>query len=154
MGKYAALFALAASFACSHNTLPGTEIEDTPQTRAVLDVFTAYRNALQSRDPKSILALTAPSYFDNGDPGHALSPTDYAALPGKLQHDFEKVTTLRLEATIKDIEVKGNQAHLDYFQVLRYSFDTPTGEKWKTESDDARMKFVKVGNAWKISSGL
>jgi hypothetical protein len=146
------VFLLAA--ACSHATLPGTTIPDTPQNRAVLDVFAKYRESLEARDPSGILALTAPTYYDAGDPSHSVAPTDYASLQKKLQNDFSKVSGIRLEATIKDIEVKGDEAHLDYFQVLRYAVKTPSGETWKSESDDARMKFVKVSGEWKIASGL
>ena len=83
-----------------------------------------------------------------------MGPTDYAALQKKLQNDFTKVNGIKLEATVKDIEVKGDEAHLDYFQVLRYAVKTPSGETWKSESDDARMKFVRVDGQWKIVSGL
>ena len=55
---------------------------------------------------------------------------------------------------IKDVQVKGDQANVDYFQVLRYAVNTPSGERWKSESDDARMKMVKIGQEWKIASGL
>jgi hypothetical protein len=151
--KRVALACLLAA-ACSHNTLPGTNIPDNPQTRAVLDTFSHYKNALEARDPSAILALTAASYNDRGDPARGIAPTDFAGLEQKLHTDFAKVTGLRLEATIKDLEVKDTDARLDYFQVLRYSVATPNGEKWKSESDDARMRFVKVNGQWKIVSGL
>jgi hypothetical protein len=38
--------------------------------------------------------------------------------------------------------------------VLRYAVATPSGEKWKSESDDARMRFVRLNGEWKIASGL
>ena len=60
----------------------------------------------------------------------------------------------RSDATIKDLQVKGPEAQLDYFQVLRYAVATPNGEKWKSESDDARMRFVRLNGEWKISAGL
>ena len=72
----------------------------------------------------------------------------------KLKADLAKVTGVRLEATIKDLEVKEGKARLDYFQVLRYAVATDAGEKWKSESDDARMRFVQVNGEWKIASGL
>ena len=140
--------------ACSHNTLPGTQIPDTPQNREVLDTFARYRDLLESRDASGILALAAPTYYDAGDPSHSLGPTDYGSLQDKLKTDFTRVKGIKLEATIKDIEVKGDDARLDYFQVLHYAIATPTGEKWKSESDDARMKFVRVKGEWKIASGL
>ena len=148
------LLATAALLACSHATLPGTQIPDSPQNRAVLDAFSKYRDALEARDATGLLALAAPDYADAGDASHGVSPTDYASLQRKLQTDFGRVNGIKLEATIKNIEVKGDDAHLDYFQVLRYAVKTPTGETWKSESDDARMKFVKVKGEWKIASGL
>jgi hypothetical protein len=151
--RRAALACLLAA-ACSHNTLPGTNIPDNPQTRAVLDLFQKYKNALEARDSTSLLALAAPAYSDRGDISRGIPPTDYASLQRKLQTDFAKVTGLRLEATIKDIKIADDQANLDYFEVLRYSVATPTGEKWKSESDDSRMRFVKVNGQWKIVSGL
>jgi hypothetical protein len=149
-----ALLATACLLACAHPTMPGTQIPDNPQNRAVLDVFSRYRDALEARDATSILALAAPSYSDNGDPIHGVAPSDYASLQQKLQTDFSRVAGIKLEATVKDIEVKGDEARLDYFQVLRYSVKTPSGESWKSESDDARMRFVRVKGEWKIASGL
>jgi hypothetical protein len=140
--------------ACAHAKLPGTNIEDTPETRAVLDVFGRYKQALEARDPAAILSLATADYSDPGDPARGIDPADRAGLQQKLQTDFSKVTGLRLDATLKDLEVNGNQARLDYFQVLRYAVATPSGEKWKSESDDARMRFVRVNGAWKIASGL
>ncbi len=152
--KTATLLATACLLACSHATLPGTNIRDSSENRAVLDVFTRYHQALEARDPAGIFALAAPGYYDSGDAAHSLPPTDYASLQKKLQSDFAKVTGLKLEATIKDIQVRGDEAHLDYFQVLRYAVATPSGERWKSESDDGRMQFVRVNAEWKISSGL
>lgn len=152
--KTAAALAALALAACSHSTLPGTSIPSNDQTRAILSTFTQYHDALEARDPARILALTAPSYYDTGDTSRGIGPTDYNSLQRKLTHDFEKVNGLKLEATVKNIEVDGEKANLDYFQVLRYAVVTPNGETWKSESDDARMRFVKVSGAWKIASGL
>ncbi len=151
--RRAALACLVVA-ACSHNTIPGTSIPDNPQTRALIDVFGRYKNALEARDPTAILSLVAPTYSDPGDPSRGMPPLDYASLEKKLQTDFAKVTGLKLEATVKDVQIKDDEGHLDYFQVLRYSVATPTGEKWKSESDDARMRFVKVSGEWKIAAGL
>src|SRR5437868_12557090 len=100
MKRAAALLLFLA--ACSHNTIPGTQIPDEPRTRAVLDVFGQYKNALESRDANALYGLAAPSYYDPGDPSRGLGPTDYKSLPGKLQHDFDRVPGLKLEVTVKD----------------------------------------------------
>jgi SnoaL-like domain len=149
-----ALLACLTAAACSHATLPGTNIRDTPQNRAVLDVFGRYKQALEARDARAILALTTPDYSDAGDPARGIGPIDHQVLEQRLKGDLSKVTGVRFEATVKDVEVKGEQARLDYFQVLRYAVATPSGEKWKSESDDARMRFVRINGEWKIASGL
>src|SRR3954469_15818645 len=69
-----ALLACLSAAACSHATLPGTNIEDTPQARAVLDVFGRYRHALEARDSAALVGLTAPEYADAGDPSRGLAP--------------------------------------------------------------------------------
>ena len=43
-------FLAACLLACSHNTLPGTQIPDTAQIREVLDTFARYRDRLEARD--------------------------------------------------------------------------------------------------------
>jgi hypothetical protein len=149
-----ALPACLLAAACSHATLPGTNIRDNAENRAVLDVFGRYKQALEARDPTAIIALTAPDYSDKGDPARGVGPADRPALEQKLKADLAKVTGVRLEATIKDLEVKEGKARLDYFQVLRFAVATDAGEKWKSESDDARMRFVRVNGEWKIASGL
>jgi hypothetical protein len=154
MRATAALACALALSACSHSKIAGTNIDDSPAARAILDVFNKYRQALEARDPAGLLALAAPSYTDPGDAPHGVGPTEYSSLPDKLKKDFDHVTGVRLEATVKDLNVQGDKARLDYFQVLRYAVATPSGERWKSESDDARMKFVRVDGQWKIASGL
>jgi hypothetical protein len=146
-----ALLGVLALAACSHRTIAGTSIEDTPQKRAVLEVFSQYKNAMEARDSAALLRLAAPSYFDTTDREH---PVDYETLKRTLPHQFDNVPALRLDVTLKDVEVKGNEARVDYYAVLRYDVKTPTTEKWKPSSDDARMKFAKVSGDWKITSGL
>ena len=148
------LLACLVAAACSHKTLPGTNIQDTPQNRAVLDVFAKYKLALEARDATALYELAAPGYTDPGDPSRGINPTEYANLKEKLRTDLSRITGLRLEATIKDLEIKEEVARIDYFQVLRYAVATPNGEKWKSESDDARMRLVRVNGEWKIASGL
>jgi hypothetical protein len=149
-----AVLACLLAAACSHNTIQGTNIPDNQETRVVLEVFGRYKHALEARDPTAIQALVAPTYSDPGDPARGVPPVDAAGLQQKLRSDFAKVTGIKLEATVKDLQVKNDEARLDYFQVLRYSVATPNAEKWKSESDDARMRFLKVNGEWKIASGL
>ena len=143
------------ALACSHRVIPGTNIPDEPQTRAVLNVFVRYKRALEARDASALLQLAAPEYSDSSNTSVGEGPTDYETLKTKLPQAFEKLSGLKLEATVRDVEVKAQEARIDYYQVLRFAIRPPNGnERWKNVSDDTRMKFVKVQGEWRIASGL
>ena len=140
--------------ACSHNLIPGTDIPDRPDTRAVIDVFAKYKLANEARDANAIFALTAPSYFDEGDVSHARAPMDYEGMKKKVSQDLSAVKSIRLDLTVRDLKVEGSKANIDYFATVSYAVAVPTGERWKRESDDARLRLLKIGGAWKIVAGL
>jgi hypothetical protein len=148
------LLALAALVACAHATIPGTNVPDNPQNRAVLEVLAEYKRAMEARDPNALLALAAPDYFDRGDSSRPNEPRDLQGLRRTLPKDFNGVRALKLDIDIRNLAIKGDRAQVDYFAVMRYAVAVPNGEKWFTESDDQRMKFERVGNEWKISSGM
>jgi len=148
------LLALATLLACSHNVIPGTNVPDDPQNRAVLQVLASYKQAMEARDANALLSLAAPGYFDRGDPSRPTDPHDLEGLRKSVPRDFTGVRALKLDIDIRNLKVDGERAQVDYFGVMRYAVAVPNGEKWFTESDDQRMKFVKVDGDWKISSGL
>jgi len=59
-----------------------------------------------------------------------------------------------VDIDIRNVKIEGDSAQVDYFGVMRYAIAVPNGEKWFSESDDQRMKFVKSDGDWKISSGM
>jgi hypothetical protein len=152
--RIASLFTLAALVACSHNTIPGTNVRDEPQNRAVLQVLASYKQAMEARDANALLSLAAPGYFDKGDPTRPTDPHDLEGLRKSVPRDFSGVKALKLDIDVRDLKIDGDRAQVDFFGTMRYAVALPNGEKWFTESDDQRMKFVKVDGDWKISSGM
>lgn len=152
--RIASLLALAALLACSHNTIPGTNVRDDPQNRAVLQVLATYKQAMEARDANTLLSLAAPGYFDRGDPTRPTDPHDLEGLRKTVPRDFNGVKALKLDIDVRNLTINGDQAQVDFFGVMRYAVALPNGEKWFTESDDQRMKFVKVDGDWKIASGM
>ncbi len=145
-----ALFVLAA---CARN-IPDTDIRDTADTRAVLDVIEKYRNATERRDAAAVLALVSTSYFDDAgtpDPGDDL---DYVQLQKALIHDYQRLPAVRMELGVKQIEVDGDKAFAIFFYDSHFRVTTPRGEVPKQTSDQSRMTFRKEGGTWKITSGL
>jgi hypothetical protein len=148
------LLALTALVACAHATIPGTNVPDSPENRAVLEVLARYKQAMEARDPNGLLTLAAPDYFDRGDASRPTEPRDLDGLRRTLPRDFDGVRTLKLDIDIRNLTIQGDRAQVDYFGVMRYAIAVPNGEKWFSESDDQRMKFVRIGNEWKIASGM
>ena len=152
--RIAPLLALATLAACSHNTIPGTNVRDDPQNRAVLQVLANYKEAMEARDANALISLASPGYFDKGDPARPGDAHDLEGLRKSVPRDFKGVRALKLDIDIRNLKIEGNRAQVDFFGVMRYAVAVPNGEKWFTESDDQRMKFVKVYGDWKISSGM
>jgi len=151
----AATLAIFVCAACSHNTIPGTNIPDRPENRAVLDIVAAYKAAMEARDANALLGLAAPNYYDRGDPNKmSTGPLDYGSLRREIPDDFKDVKSVHLDITVRDVQVEGDKARVDYYAVLRYAVSVPTGEKWFSEADDARMRLVRINGHWKIASGL
>jgi len=142
--RIAPLLALAALAACSHNTIPGTNVRDDPH----------YKEAMEARDANALISLAAPGYFDKGDPARPGDAHDLEGLRKSVPRDFKGVRALKLDIDIRNLKIEGDRAQVDFFGVMRYAVAVPNGEKWFTESDDQRMKFVKVYGDWKISSGM
>jgi hypothetical protein len=157
MRKVVRLVPLSAAlclFACAPSLIPGTRIADRPETRAALDVLSKYKIASEALDSDAVLELAAPTYFDNGSSSRNRQVVDYENLKTVVPAEFEKVRALRMDITVKDARVEGDKAEIDYFLVLHYSLKLPSGEKWHSESDDARLSLAKMGGKWKVTSGL
>jgi len=150
----AILLALAFA-ACAPRLLPGTEIEETRDTRAIYDTLVAYRDAMNRRDAGAVLALAAPDYFDDAGTPQPQDDVDRAILEKRLPEDLGKLETLRLELTVRRIEVQGDKAVAEVFYDGWYLVKTPVGKDVpRRDSDLHRMALRKVQGRWLFTNGL
>ena len=150
----AALLCALVSAGCSPKRIPGTEISDTSDTRAVVALIEAYRQAAERRDARAVMTLVSQHYFDEGgtpDPG---DDVDYKALGKRLSEDYARVAALRLSIGVKKIDVQDDHASAYVFYDERYRVSTKAGEVAKSASDEHRMSFVREGGAWRFLAGL
>jgi hypothetical protein len=142
------------AIACGPKRIPDTDIEDTPDTREILDVMRRYRHAAEARDAEGLLALASSRFFeDRGTPDPA-DDYDLDGLRQKLPRDFEKIKTVRMELAIRDVRVEGDKAQVDFFYTTHYLMALPTGETWGTDSDFNRIELLKEDGRWRVASGL
>ncbi len=143
-----------ASTACKPALLPGTEIEDTEDTRAVYDVLEAYQAGVEKRDADAVLALVHPEYFETAGTEDPADDYGYEELKLHLRDDFERSLVIRLDLHLKQIEVEDDQARVTYRYQSRSQVNFPAGEQWVTKTDVNMMKLRRVDESWKIISGL
>lgn len=148
-----ALLALAA-LACTPRRIPGTEVRDTADNRAIYEVVKSYREALEKKDANAILALVAPDYFDNAGTPDPSDDLDRAKLEQTLPQDLQRTEGLKVDFTVRAIEVKGDKAQIELFYDEYYRVKTPGGEVPRRDSDVHRMTLERIAGAWKIASGL
>jgi ketosteroid isomerase-like protein len=150
----AAMAALTALTACGAKRIPGTEIRDTPDARAIVDVIDTYRQATERRDAPAVLALVSQSYFDDAGTADPADDVDYVQLKQLLPTHFQKLAAVRLGIGVREVQVKGDRALANVFYDSHYRVATATGEAAKQNSDVSQMHFVREDKAWKIVSGL
>lgn len=144
------LLVLLALAGCGARRIPGTDLEDTGDTRAIIDVMSKYNSALEARDAQGILGLVDPEFRDNAG---TLTPDDDIDLPRLrtvLPQRLARLQDLAVRIEIKTIDVKGDRATAVYTWVAQFKL----GGKPMTESDIKRMEFRRTADGWKILNGV
>lgn len=153
-------FALALGVslaACGHSKIPFTQIDDTEDNRAILATIEAYQKAAEARDAEAVLALVSPDYFENNGNSDESDDYNYEQLQTALAADFARTQHLRLRVRVDAIETDesdDNRAYAEVLYDIQAHNDYPTGAKWDTGSDRARLTLVRHGNTWRIVAGL
>ena len=148
----AALAALSLT-ACARN-IPNTDIRDTPDNRAIIEVIDAYRKGLDQRNVDAVMALVSKNYYDDGGTLDAADDVDYYNLPQILKETFAKISQVRIEFGVTAIEVTGNKASADLFYDAKYRVATPRTDVTKRDTDLQRVKLQREGESWKFVTGL
>jgi ketosteroid isomerase-like protein len=145
---------LAALAACSPKRIPGTEIPDNPDTRAIAAVIESYRSAVERRDAAAVLGLVSERYFDDAGTPEPSDDLDRAGLAAALPADLARVSGVRMELKVLDIKVDGDAAQAYLRFDARYRISTRSGEVARAQSDVNRIKLLREKGAWRIVAGL
>lgn len=153
----AALLVAAAS-GCKPELLPGTQLEDTPENRAVVDFLEQYRVAVESRSAEKVLELVAEDYWE--DNGTIEQTDDYGV--EKLERDlaglFDHTRAIHLELQVQHVERQEGLLQVDYRYLQRALLALGAGEKWVSHSDVNRIVLRPSPEApeggYQIISGL
>ena len=141
---------------CTPKKIPGTELDDTDDTRAILDVMEKYRTALEKRDAQQIISLAHESFKDDGGSANPDDDYDYHDLYTKLPETLKRLGDIRLEFNVRKIELSDDSENARATYTYTQSYLLP-GLQAKRQSDTEikQMIFKKVDkNVWKIVSGV
>jgi len=141
--------------ACGARRIPGTEIEDNDDTRAILKVMEQYRAALEARDAQGVLNLLSDSFKDEGGSSKAEDRMDLATLQKKLPSELAKVEDVKLDLSVRKIEIFSETSTASAVYTYNLSFRMPRlNNKPQSESEIKQMWFKRDKGQWKISSGI
>lgn len=152
----AALAALAMLFAgCAPKLIPGTEIKDTSDSRAILDLVGTYKNDLEAKNVDGILKLVSKTFFENSGTPEGTDDYDLAGLDQKLRAWASKTKSVRAAVEVKDVFVDGDRALVRYFFDVSFQIPGPDETlQWKRETDTKEMQLKREEGAWKVVSGI
>jgi ketosteroid isomerase-like protein len=153
MSRRPLVLAALALAACTRN-IPDTDIRDTADNRAIIEVVDQYRKAFERRDSAAVLALVSHSYSDDFRSADPVDAVDFEQLKKALPDAFQRLAGARLEIGVRKIEIRGDAATVDLFFDTRYRVTTPRGEVAKRDSDVNRMTLKREAGGWRIASGL
>ena len=140
--------------ACAHTTIPGTEIEDTEENRAIIRVVEEYKTAVEAMDTDAILALVSPNFYENNGNIDESDDYDKVGLGKNLRSNFERTKRIQLILRIDDVLVEEQTAYAELYYQIRAHNEYPAGLKWETGSDRTRLTFERVEDRWLIVAGL
>lgn len=148
--------ALLLGSACMPKKLPGTDIDDNSETRAVLDVANTYRVAVEAKDAQAIIALADPSFRDDGGSANPDDDLDYKSLSTALPARFARIDDVRLSLDVRKMEFDEaqNSVRVSYQYTISFRMPGLTG-KSQSETDLKQMTMKRTGdNTWHITSGI
>ena len=98
------VFSMFMTVACSPKMIKGTNIEETPDSKEILNVFAHYLKGFKEQNPDIYLEYVSKNYYDTNGTDEANDDVDYdkliEILNSDIYHSLEKVS---MTAIVKDL---------------------------------------------------
>ena len=146
---------ICVSAASCAKTIAGTDIRDTEENRAILEVLGELRASMQERNAEKILARISTEYFENmgtidqsDDFGYQKFATEI------LPKTLEATEEFYVDFEIHDVVVNGKKAHADIRFASRAKINMPAGASWDSQREFNRIELQKEEGRWLVIAGL
>jgi hypothetical protein len=150
-----ALLLLSLS-ACARDVIPNTQVEDTPESREVVDFVEKYRKAVVARDIDKLVALTSSDYYDDMGTPNGEDDVDQEGLRERLAATFgSELLAVHYDIRYRDVTFLPTKVLVDYTYIGRFRINSPEGPRWERRLADNRMVLAKRGDGgYAIVSGM
>jgi hypothetical protein len=142
--------------ACSRDTIPNTDVEDSPEARDVIQFVEKYRAAVVNRDVGKLLSLASKDYFDDMGTPQGDDDVDLEGSTERLKTTFgPDLLSVHYDIRYRDVVFLPTKVLVDYTYIGRFRINAVDGSKWERRLADNRMVLLKRGDgAYEIASGM
>jgi hypothetical protein len=142
--------------ACSHDMIPNTDVEDTPETRDVVRFVERYRSAVMARDSGKLLALASKDYYDDMGTPQGDDDVDLDGLRERLQLTFgPELLSVHYDIRYRDVVFLPTKVLVDYTYIGRFRISGADGARWERRLSDNRLVLAKTDKGgYAILSGM
>jgi hypothetical protein len=144
---------LLLAVACTPRRIPGTELADNDDTRAILAIMERYRTGLEARDAKAIQSLVSEDFKEDGGTENPEDDLTFANLPGHLSNLFQKLDNPKVELSVRRVDIEEDAATAIYFWNASWRMPSLTSRA-QSDSELEQMHLKKVKGEWKNVSGI
>jgi ketosteroid isomerase-like protein len=144
---------LLLAAACAPRRIPGTDIADTDDSRAILAIMERYRTALEARDAKAIQSLVAEDFREDGGTESPEDDLTYANLPTHMANLFQKLDKPKVDISVRRVDIEDDLATAIYYWNASWRMPSLTGRP-QSDGELEQMVLKKVNGEWKIVSGI
>jgi ketosteroid isomerase-like protein len=144
---------LLLATACASRRIPGTEIADTDDSRAILAIMERYRSALEAKDAKAIQSLVAEDFHEDAGTEAADDDLTYANLPEHMAALFQKLDKPKVEISVRRVDVQEDTATAIYYWNASWRMPSLTSRP-QSDSELEQMVLKRIKGEWKIVSGI
>ena len=147
--------ALAAMAACGAQTqtIPGTQVPDTPENHALIERVEEYRVAMERQDARALVLMASENYREQaqglGD------DYGYDQLLEILRTRLSQVEDIRYALRYMNVEREGDVALVDVLIDASYTIEDARGVRIRRDMQDQnRMILEWDGENWMFLSGM
>ena len=154
-GYFLTILLLGAS-ACSHDKIPNTDVDDTPEAREVISFVEKYRSAVMERSVPKLMSLASKDYFDDMGTPQGDDDIDLEGLKQNLDATFgPDLISVHYDIRYRDVIFLPTKVLVDYTYIGRFRINAAEGSRWERRLADNRLVLVKKKNGhFEIASGM